>query len=120
MGEHDELWKDFCLRVTNFSLGGPLGLRRKFVLNVFIHSRASGYTIISHDCFCLSTETLGRRTLLCFRKIIESKNFEEKKGGDANHVFPSKLLCPTVPKQFVEELIRFAGSFRYRERLWIR
>ena len=34
--------------------------------------------------------------------------------------FPSKLLCLTVPKHFVEERFCVLESFRYRKMLWIR
>ena len=38
--------------------------------------------------------------MLCFRKILLSKNFMDKREGK-NQVFPSNFFCLEVPKKFV-------------------
>ncbi len=38
--------------------------------------------------------------MLCFRKFLVEKNFMDKKAGEYQD-FPSKIVCLTVPKNFV-------------------
>ena len=40
--------------------------------------------------------------MLCFRKFVVAKKFEDKKAGEYQD-FPSKIFCLTVPKKFVGE-----------------
>ena len=41
--------------------------------------------------------------MLCFRKIPVAKKFLDKRVGGKYQDFPSKILCLTVPKDFVGE-----------------
>ena len=64
-----------------------------------------GITILSH-----STGKLRRGTLLCFTNFLVLKKFMDKRGGgrgggggkEYDNIL-SKIFCPTVPKNFVEE-----------------
>ena len=68
-----------------------------------------------------STETFRRETLLCFRKLLVSKNFMDKRGeGRDCHVFVRKIFCLTVPQNFLEELFCASEVFGYPKILWIR
>ena len=58
--------------------------------------------ILSH-----SAEKFRGRTVRCFRKIRESRNFMHKGGS---YDSPSKNLCVKVPKDFVEKPLCF-GKF---------
>ena len=76
-------------------------------------SRFSVENILSH-----SSEKIRRGTLLCFRKILVSKNARDKRGG-VYHNFPSKFFCLTVPKNFVGK--SFSDSLISGiEKFWIR
>ena len=50
------------------------------------------------------------KTLLCFRKLLVSKNVSDKTVG-GYHDFPYKLFCLTVPKHFVEETFCVSEKF---------
>ena len=48
-------------------------------------------------------ETLqGNPSMLCFRKILLTKKFMDKREGEVSR-FPSKIFCLRMPKHFVEE-----------------
>ena len=63
--------------------------------------------IFRRHFFAHSTENLRRGTLLCSRKLLVSKIFRDKKGGEY-HNFPMNFFCFTVPKKFSRE--RFSVS----------
>ena len=68
-----------------------------------------------------STETFRRETLLCFRKLLVSKNFMDKKcDGRDCHVFLRKFFCLTVLKVFVGELLRVSEIFESEKNFWVR
>ena len=46
-------------------------------------------------------EKFRKGMLLFLRKFLVSKSFMDEKGG--YHVFPSKIFCLPVPKNFVKE-----------------
>ena len=75
--------------------------------------RFSVQTFLSH-----STERLRRGSLLCSRKILRSKTVRDTRGGEY-HNFPSKLLCFTVPKNFVRESFS-VPLISNIEKIWIR
>ena len=41
-------------------------------------------------------------TILCFRKVLVSNNFLDKRGGDCQD-FLSEIFCRPVPKSFIAE-----------------
>ena len=84
--------------------------------------------LLSHN-----TEKIRRGTLLCFRKLLVSKKFMDRRGE--YHDLPSKACCLKVPKKFVDETFcvseKFCNGmlsktllcfklFRYRKMLQIR
>ena len=75
-------------------------------------SRYSFENFLSH-----STKKIHRRTLLCFRKLMRSKNFIHKRGY---HDFLSKFFCLKVPKNFVEKPFGVSENFGYGKILCIR
>ena len=67
-----------------------------------------------------SSHSTGRfrgETLLCFSKLIVSKNFRDMRGY---HDFLSKLFCLKAPKQFVEEPFCVSENLCSRKLLEIR
>ena len=62
-----------------------------------------------------STEKFRWGTLRCIRKFRVSKIFMHQREG--YRVSPSKILCPTVPKNFVRNLFR---KFLVWKKVWIR
>ena len=61
-------------------------------------SRFSVEIFLSH-----SAEKSRKGILLFLRKFLVAKSFMDEKEG--HHVFPSKIFCLTVPRNFVEEPI---------------
>ena len=59
------------------------------------------------------------KSLLCFRKLLVSKNVRNKTVG-GYHDFSYKLFCLTVQKQLVEEIFCVAEKNLYRKCYWIR
>ena len=55
----------------------------------------------------------------CFRKFPVAKQFMDKRVGEENQDFPSKIFCLTLPKIFVRE--PFGVSLVLgTEKVWIR
>ena len=92
----------FCLTVPKIYVVEPFSVslvsdNEKFCSSV-------GYvTVFRRKTFVLQFRNLPWRnpSMLCFRKIPESKKFKDKKGD--YHVFSSKNLYLTVPKKTVVE-----------------
>ena len=63
-------------------------------------SRFSVENLLSH-----STEKLRRGTILCFTKLLVSKNLMDKREeqGGSITIFCRKVFCLTEPKKFVGE-----------------
>ena len=68
-------------------------------------------TIFSRKVLVSQCQNISWASLQCFRKFGVSKNFMHNRGY---HVFPSKNLDLTVPKNFVSE------SYCFRENFWFR
>ena len=66
-----------------------------------------------------SADKIRRRTLLCSRKVLVSKNVRYKRGGEY-HNFPSKIFCLTVPKISVGESFFTVALISGIEKVWIR
>ena len=106
----------FCLTVPK-NYVETIGCKKKLrVLKKNLHRGISRFSVekfLSH-----STEKLRRRTLLCFKKFLVSKNLCIREGG-INKVL-SKICCFTVPTKFVGEPICVLENSCYRKRFWIR
>ena len=78
-----------------------------------------GITIFRWKFLSHSAENFRRRTLLCFRKFLVSKDVKDMR--DRGHQdFPSKICCLTVPKNIVGEIFCVSEKFWYRKMLEIR
>ena len=58
-----------------------------------------------------------KRGNLCFRKFLVSKKVKDNREG-GHHDFPTKICCPTIPKNFVGETC-VSEKFWYRKMLRI-
>ena len=77
-------------------------------------------TIFFENFLSYSTEKL-RRGNLCFRKVLVSQNFMDKRGvGREYHDFSSKNLLSHSTKKLLRETLCVSGNFCYRKTLWIR
>ena len=127
---HDFPSKSFCLTVPKYFIGEHFGVSEKFFYRKFscIRGGASRFcrNFLSYrtetksfvkENFCLgirggisrfsieffmslSAEKFCKRILLFLRKFLVSKSFMDERGG-GYHVFPLKIFCLTVPKNFV-------------------
>ena len=76
-------------------------------------------TIFRRKFFVSVPKKFRRGTLLCFRKLLVSKNFMDKRGRGSIMIFPRKNFV-SVPKKFVGEPFCVSENFWYRKILWIR
>ena len=92
--------KVFVSLCQKISLENNLAFQKIFYIEHFhANERGGGITVLSK--FFVSqgrNKKFCKRTLLFSRKILVTKIFMSKRGY---HVFPSKIFCVTVPKNFV-------------------
>ena len=71
---------------------------RKFLVSKSFMDEKGGITFFRRKVLVSQCRKISWASLQCFRKFGVSKNFMHTRGY---HVFPSKIFCLTVPKNFV-------------------
>ena len=94
---HDFSLENFLLTLPKKIFDEQFGIRKLRGSKFFLQEK--GILRFSVEVFCPTVQKkLRRRTLLCFKKILVSKNFKYKRVGI---MVLSNFFCPTGSKNFV-------------------
>ena len=85
--------------------------RKNYSIEIYAEGWGGEYHTFPSKVFCLTTETFRRGTL-CFRKLLVSKNFIDKR-RESFTIFRRNFFV-SLPKKFEEQ------PFRVSEYLWYR
>ena len=79
---------------------GILLFLRKFLVSRSFMDESGGITFFRRKFLVSQCRKISWASLQCFRKFGVTKNFMHNR---RYHVFPAKIFCLTVPKNFVKE-----------------
>ena len=103
-GHHNFPSKSCYLTVSKNIVGETFCVseKKQYRKNLWISGGRTSIHDFSQKFSVSHYRKLRWKTLLCFRKILVSKNVRDKRGGGYPG-FSKKLFCLTVTKHFVEE-----------------
>ena len=117
-GYHVTPSKTLCHTVPKNFVGEHFGVSENFVYQkILCISDVGGITLLRRKLCVTQYRKISLGNTSVYQKISGIKKFQASERG--YHVFPSKTLCHTVPKNFVAEHFGVSENFVYQKILCI-